>query len=300
MLLTYLPMYVLVFLNGCLLASATADRGSKGDPNEMDSSDSVQQQQYQYQKQEDKLFEQLRLTRSSLKELCRQDAKQFAVAIAESSSGGNGSGNCVSTIAAGDTTATAAGGAMVRDIASFFLPDDSTDIQGPVTNNGGGPIYAIPHHTNKQQFWDMDDPDLMPTQTPKISSSLLLSTSLEAPNNNNNKRQRVPSLYDDDSGDQEDRDGQYRTGTVSHSAVTSERINTMNNSSTSIQWSTTANTNSNHPSFEHETATTPVGRPDPIEIQPTRQSVVKASLGGRLMPSQRIRPTISDEHLEDW
>jgi hypothetical protein len=55
----------------------------------MDSSDSLQQ----YQKQEDKLFEQLRLTRSSLKELCRQDAKQFAVAIAESSGeGGSGGG----------------------------------------------------------------------------------------------------------------------------------------------------------------------------------------------------------------
>eukprot|EP01035_Chromulina_nebulosa_P031983 gene31983-42676_t len=237
--------------NISLLSSATAD-GGKGVPNEMDSSDSLQQQ---YQKQEDKLFERLHLTRSSLKELCRQDAKQFAVAIAESSSSSSSSsGGGAAAIAAGETIHTAEGGAMVRDVASFFLPDDSTDI-GQATN--GDPVDAsndiVPHPTRRQQFWDMDDPDLIPKQ-----SSSSLSSSLAAPNRN--KRQRFPSLYDV-SGDEEEVNGQYRTRMV--------------------------------PQLRSPPA---LPRPNPTEVstmQPTRQSVA-------VIDRLKTRPTISDEHLEDW
>ena len=263
-----------VCVSACpLIASSTTDRG-KGILNEMDSSDGLQ-----YQQQEDKLFEQLRLTRSSLKDLCRQDAKQFAAAIAESG------------LAAVDTAV--GGGSMVPDVASFSPPEDLSDIRLVAKSksfNASNVERGIPHNTRQQQqqqqqFWDMDEPEIFSKQNTKSTSLSTLMTTFEAPNP---QRQQFPTANGDNETEEDEENGHFRTGLVSQlraSELGPARIT------------------EKHSSILPFTRLAPVEErtmlPPSRERQVTHTAEDGASLG-RHLPPPRIRPTVSEEFLEDW
>ena len=251
-----------------LIASSTTDKG-KGILNEMDSSDGLQ-----YQQQEDKLFEQLRLTRSSLKELCRQDAKHFAAAIAESG------------LAAVDT---AVGGSMVPDMASFSPPEDLSDIRLVAKSkplNASNVERCILHNTRQQQqFWDMDEPEIFSKQNTKSTSLSILMTTFEAPTP---QRQQFPTANGDNETEEEEENGHFRTGLVSQLRASEPGPARITEIRSSILPFT-------RPASVEERAMQPPSR----ERQVTHTAEDGASLG-RHLPPPRIRPTISEEFLEDW